>query len=54
MKLYWQKIKNTGEVSGVNDSKRAKVPGGWLVMVWSGSITFLPDPNHQWDGNSLN
>jgi hypothetical protein len=39
---------------------RAKVPGGWLVMVaWaaaasgSASLTFLPDPSHTWDGSSL-
>ena len=35
---------------------RAKVPGGWLVMiVWGNeaSITFYPDPDHEWDGSSL-
>jgi hypothetical protein len=39
---------------------RAKVPGGWLVSVfWSSiqaggtSLMFYPDPNHDWDGNSL-
>jgi hypothetical protein len=33
---------------------RTKVPGGWLVL-WeaSGSMTFYPDPEHKWDGNSL-
>jgi hypothetical protein len=48
---------------------RSKVPGGWLVRIHSikeeagsdqpgiswayGGLTFLPDPGHTWDGNSL-
>jgi len=35
---------------------RSKVPGGWLVIagVTTGhSITFMPDPQHQWTGGSL-
>ena len=40
---------------------RAKVPGGWLVKVMLNSfkpnaavsLTFYPDPDHSWDGNSL-
>jgi len=37
---------------------RSKVPGGWLVVVVGGesesaSLTFYPDPEHQWDGRSL-
>lgn len=40
--------------------ERAKIPGGWLVT--SGrlydeklivSITFVPDPHHEWDGKSV-
>ncbi|MGC9972158.1 MAG: hypothetical protein ABSE56_16380 [Bryobacteraceae bacterium] len=31
---------------------RAKVPGGWLVTVYS-SVAFYPDPDHVWDGTSL-
>lgn len=36
---------------------RAKVPGGWLVgiganQMFSG-VTFYPDPQHKWDGASL-
>ena len=31
---------------------RAKIPGGWLVSSPS-SVTFVPDPNHDWDGTSL-
>jgi len=42
--------------------KRARVPGGWLVIVYNGndeqnsyakSVAFYPDPNHSWNGNSL-
>ena len=31
---------------------RAKIPGGWLLNI-SNSPTFVPDPNHEWDGGSL-
>ena len=39
-------------------TERAKVPGGWLVIAQfkiggSHGLTFLPDPNHQWDGGTL-
>jgi hypothetical protein len=41
--------------------ERAKVKGGWLVVAQGHfgmhppgtSITFYPDPNHEWDGGSL-
>ena len=36
--------------------RRAKVPGGWLVAVsllGVNGVTFYPDPEHLWDGNSL-
>jgi len=41
---------------------RAKVPGGWLMMLADATgslpeegagLVFLPDPGHTWDGNSL-
>jgi len=41
---------------------RTKVPGGWLVQVQNyvssmgshiGGLTFYPDPQHEWDGNSM-
>ena len=34
---------------------RAKIPGGWLVVLQIGqaSGTFVPDPEHKWDGASL-
>ncbi len=40
---------------GVMD-QRIKVDGGWVVMGKSGflGLTFVSDPEHQWDGYSLN
>ncbi|OPZ83912.1 MAG: hypothetical protein BWY76_02072 [bacterium ADurb.Bin429] len=42
---------------------RAKIPGGWLVRLLvpgadmpdslDSSMVFVPDPRHEWDGNSL-
>lgn len=32
---------------------RAKVPGGWLVVVAGSGVTFFPDASHEWDGLSL-
>lgn len=32
---------------------RAKVPGGWLVVAAGSSLTFYPDPQHAWNGESL-
>ncbi|GIU17003.1 hypothetical protein TUM4261_36120 [Shewanella sp. c952] len=55
--LAWERLDNNG---GPAYTFRTKVPGGWLVAtrephgdgVGSGA-TFLPDPNHQWNGYSL-
>ena len=48
--------------------KRAKIPGGWLVwaaeneepeedrawtLATAAGLTFVPDREHEWDGNSL-
>ena len=39
---------------------RLKVPGGWLIMLWlqdtctgALSTTFVPDPEHKWEGTPL-
>ena len=47
-RLQWERL----------DSKplavsRAKVPGGWLVVVGNNAVTFYPDGNHEWDGSTL-
>ena len=56
-KLNWEKLDQDPDYFS---TYRAKVPGGWLVMVvYSGGagagtgVTFYPDPNHKWDGRSL-
>ena len=40
-------------------SYRARVPGGWLIFIWTpgrgglnGGGTFYPDLNHEWDGGT--
>lgn len=51
--IQWERLKSSGDTTV--DIYRARVPGGWLVLADSGehSITFYPDPHHQWDGSSL-
>ncbi|MFN7933517.1 MAG: hypothetical protein U0R19_09330 [Bryobacteraceae bacterium] len=44
--LVFEKLNSTPALS------RARIPGGWLVVSHS-SVTFVPDPDHSWDGNSL-
>jgi hypothetical protein len=46
-KLKWEHI---GNHNGTY-VHRAKVPGGWLVEL-RGSLAFVPDANHLWDGGS--
>jgi hypothetical protein len=32
---------------------RARIPGGWLIAVRPhDSVTFVPDPEHEWNGGS--
>jgi hypothetical protein len=32
---------------------RARIPGGWLIATRPhDSVTFVPDPLHEWDGGS--
>jgi hypothetical protein len=63
MILAWQDV-GTDKAKDRWRFARTKVPGGWLVRgeVWdyqfddppAGAVlTFLPDPDHKWDGNSL-
>jgi len=60
--LMWEMLNTTREEDGLLNSKyiaeRAKVPGGWLVISQfniggAHGLVFLPDPNHAWDGGSL-
>lgn len=59
--MEWEKVGKGPENSGIY---RSWVPGGWLVLASFGdlnntdvgfintlasSITFYPDPEHQWD-----
>jgi hypothetical protein len=48
-----------GRLSATVPMARAKIPGGWLVAVVSGTVNahtavcFVPDPEHRWDGTSF-
>ena len=47
--IGWSILKKPG-------AKRAKVVGGWFVLITQGAIRgsfFYPDPEHLWDGSSL-
>ena len=48
-------VKWEGIRSSLGSMYRAKVPGGWLVIVErdAPSLIFYPDPDHEWDGSSL-
>jgi len=46
-KLKWEAMHSSIPAS------RCKVPGGWLVSVTNGGLTFLPDAEHVWDGGSV-
>lgn len=55
--LVWHKLNSSSEdrVFSLGNVYRAKVPGGWLVVVTDDArgLTFYPDPEHHWDGGSL-
>ena len=44
-----------GLMSGSPARYRAKVPGGWLIVFWwtHAATIFYPDPDHEWDGGTL-
>jgi hypothetical protein len=46
-RLVWEQLR-----SKEYSVRRTAVPGGWLVAL-SNSVTFVPDPKHAWDGNSV-
>ena len=56
--LVWHELNSStaeGRVFKLGNVYRAKVPGGWLVVVADNAtgLTFYPDPEHHWDGGSL-
>ena len=56
--LVWHKLNSSRAEGGffkLGDVYRAKVPGGWLVLVTNNArgLMFYPDPKHNWDGGSL-
>lgn len=46
-KLQWESLSSSIPAS------RTKVPGGWLISITNGGLTFFPDAGHEWDGSSL-
>ena len=58
--LEWQRLLSKQLIGPASLIFRTKIPSGWLVLlrpsgtngVESG-VTFVPDPDHKWDGNSL-
>jgi hypothetical protein len=53
--LDFERLDRRGH-SGLPLLSRAKIPGGWLVVAIGavpGGVTFVPDPEHRWDGGSL-
>jgi hypothetical protein len=56
--LVWHKLNSSsagGEFWKLGDVYRAKVPGGWFVMITNNArgLIFYPDAEHNWDGGSL-
>lgn len=51
-KFEWEKLEG---IPVQPEVQRAKVSGGWLVFAmkgYAGGLSFLPDPNHRWDGGT--
>ena len=52
--MKWEKLKSGRFFESI---RRAKVPGGWLIVVVVGGatagLTFYPDPKHEWSGETL-
>ena len=56
--LVWHKLNSAsaeGRVFKLGNVYRAKVPGGWFLLVADNAtgLTFYPDPEHKWDGACL-
>ena len=52
--LVWEEVPSSRKGAGLLSLDwqvhRAKVPGGWLVLVMhnTSGLTFYPDPEHRW------
>lgn len=56
MPFIWESIESTicdRDEEYPTNIYRAKVPGGWFVLIEGQPAFFYPDPNHSWDGNTL-
>ena len=54
--LNWEALNSNWREGGPEKVHRAKIPGGWILVTGhrsEASTTFIPDPEHRWDGNSL-
>lgn len=63
--LIWQNILSEVDGNPQRFTYRSKIPGGWFVRIdydlaiygandgTGTSITFVPDPEHKWDGGSV-
>jgi hypothetical protein len=54
--LKFERLEVTSEWHSPHYFFRSKIPGGWLIYYSrtdSVVLTFVPDPEHKWDGNSL-
>ena len=56
--LVWHKLNSSRAEGGIfklGDVYRAKVSGGWFVLITNNDrgLMFYPDPKHTWDGGSL-
>lgn len=57
-RLVWHKLNSStmeSRIFKLGNVYRARVPGGWLVLVADNAagLAFYPDPEHHWDGGSL-
>jgi hypothetical protein len=49
-RLTWRAVEGGLMLGNIN---RTPIPGGWLVSRGDNGITFVPDPEHTWDGGSV-
>lgn len=49
--LEWEQLGNEGG-TGVIAAQRARVFGGWLVLV-NAALSFVPDAEGRWDGEDF-